>query len=79
MTGRSSQPEHHPSLWQRMTAWVARSGHQPADRPPRLIRVWDAARGAYRAVDLNDRYDSLWSAANELAQLRDRETGRPAA
>jgi hypothetical protein len=79
MTSSSLQREHHGGLWHRLVAWLTRSTVRNPAPPPRLIRVWDAARGTYRSVDLNDRYDSLWPAANELAQMRDRESDRPAA
>ena len=79
MTSSSLQREDHGGLWHRLTAWLTRSAAQTPARPPRLIRVWDAARGTYRSVDLNDRYDSLWPVANELAQMQDREPERPAA
>jgi hypothetical protein len=79
MTGRSLHGEQHGGLWHRLAAWLTRSDGPTPERPRRLIRVWDAARGAYRAVDLGDRYDPLWPAANELAQLHDREPDRPAA
>jgi len=35
-----------------------------------LIPVWDVTLTAYRPVDLSNRSDPLWSAANELAALR---------
>jgi hypothetical protein len=77
MSSRSLHREEYGGLWHRLTAWLTRSdGRSPAPAP-RLIRVWDAARGVYRSVDLNDRYDPLWPAANELAQVR--EPDRPAA
>ena len=79
MTSRFLHSDEHGGLWHRLTAWLTRSdGGAPAP-PPRLIRVWDTARGVYRAVDLNDRYDPLWPAANELAQMREAEPDRPAA
>jgi len=79
MAGQSTHPEHHCGLWQRLSGLFTRSGHGTPEAPPRLIRVWDAARGTYRSVNLNDRYDSLWPVANELALMRDRGSDRPAA
>ena len=72
----SGNPRGSGSFWLRLVQAVRRSAdHQAADLDPapvamELIPVWDVALAAYRPVNLSDRRDPLWSAANELAALR---------
>lgn len=72
----SGNPRGSGSFWLRLVQAVRRStDHQAADPDPapvamQLIPVWDVTLTAYRPVDLSNRSDPLWSAANELAALR---------
>ncbi len=71
----SGNPRAAGSFWLRLAHAVRRTSDHSADLDPapvpmELIPVWDVARAAYRPVDLSNRNDPLWSAANELAAVR---------
>ncbi len=71
----SGNPRGSGSFWLRLARVVRRAADHSVDLNPapvamELIPVWDVALAAYRPVNLSDRRDPLWSAANELAALR---------
>lgn len=69
------------NAWRWLSRWWRPSDNAwLEDHPPRLIKVWDTARGNYRMVDLRNTQDPLWTAACELQRLHeDSESDRTAA
>ena len=65
----SASSNQESGLFARLTGLFSRRKQDKVE--PKYVEVWDAPRGAFRKVDLNDRYDALWPIANEIARAQE--------